>query len=158
MPSEAAVDRMISALAENGFEWLVTVPAAGLQRVYDSYEAIGRCLYATREEEAVGLASGLSLGGARPIVVMQQTGVGNALNAVLSLADAYDIRFPILVCDRTVDDPNPVQRVSSLGTARVLRALGCAELDWELPGAGRELGAQLQAGTRWILSPMVGGG
>src|SRR5579864_5602106 len=125
MPSDEAVDRMMIALANNGLEWLLTVPTTGLERLYKTYEMAGRCLYATREEEAIALASGFVLAGACPIVIMQQTGVGNAINAVLSLADAYDIRFPVLVCDRTVNDPNAVQRVSSFGTSMVLNALGC---------------------------------
>lgn len=147
---------MIEGLRENQLEWLLTVPSSGLQRLYASYEAEGRCLYATREEEAVALASGLTLGGARPVVVMQQAGVGNAINAVLSLADAYEIRFPVIVCDRTRNDPNPVQRVSSIGTTRMLHALGCVQVDWEQPDARPLLCAHLQAGARWILSPMVG--
>lgn len=156
MPSQAVLDRMIRTFQDNGLSWLLTVPSAGLQRLYASYEATGHCLYATREEEAIAVASGLHLGGAQPVVVMQQTGVGNAINAVLSLADAYGIGFPVVVIDRTSDDPNPVQRVSSAGTARVLRALDCVELDWERPDVSRLMRDSLQSGVRWFLSPMVG--
>src|ERR1035438_9281471 len=138
MASKQAVDRMILALTESRFEWLLTVPTTGLEQLYKRYEKQDRCLYATREEEAIALASGFALGGARPIVIMQQTGVGNCVNAVLSLADAYQIRFPVIVCDRTVNDPNLVQRVSSFGTSKVLHALGCVQLDWELPGSTEE--------------------
>lgn len=156
MPSAAAIDRMLSTFRLNGLDWLLTVPSAGLQRLYASYEEAGRCLYATREEEAIAIASGLRLGGANPVVVMQQTGVGNAINAVLSLADAYRIPFPVVVLDRTVEDPNLVQRISSAGTAQVLRALGCVEFDWDRPAEASRLSASLEAGVRWILSPMVG--
>ncbi len=158
MPSEAAVDRMLSTFRELGLDWLLTVPSTGLQRLYGSYESIGRCLYATREEEAIALAAGLRLGGAFPVVVMQQTGVGNAINAVLSLADAYGIGFPVVVLDRTVDDPNLVQRVSSGGTARVLSALGCIEIDWELPDQAHRMRTCIEDDIRWILCPMVGSG
>jgi sulfopyruvate decarboxylase subunit alpha len=156
MPSRAAVDRMSAALAENGLEWLLTVPTTGLQSLYKTYEDKGRCLFATREEEAIGLASGLVLAGARPVVIMQQTGVGNAINAVLSLADAYEIRFPVIVCDRTASDPNVVQRVSSIGTLKALNALGCVHLDWESPESPEELHRHIQAGERWIICPAAG--
>lgn len=156
MLTDAAFDRMLRAFRDNGLGWLLTVPSAGLQRLYASYEAVDRCLYATREEEAIALASGLRLGGVRPVVVTQQTGVGNAINAVLSLADAYEIGFPVIVFDRTVDDPNLVQRVSSDGTARILRALGCVELDWERPDHADRLRVALETGIRWILSPLAG--
>ena len=158
MLSEEALDRILLALSENGTEWLLTVPCAGLQRLYEAYDEAGRCLYATREEEAIALACGLVLGGARPVVVMQQTGVGNSINAALSLADAYEIRFPVIVFDRTANDPNLVQRVSSVGTCRVLDALGCAHLDWEASESRTEFRQHVEAGVRWIVCPMVGSG
>jgi sulfopyruvate decarboxylase alpha subunit len=46
---------------------------------------------ATREEEAVGIASGLYLGGVRPAVLMQSSGLGNCANAIGSLLVAYQI-------------------------------------------------------------------
>jgi len=156
MPSPEAIDRMIAALAEHRIEWLLTVPTTGIARLYESFERRSACLYATREEEAIALASGLALGGRRPVVVMQQTGVGNAINAVLSLADAYRIPFPVIVCDRTPHDPNLVQRVSSRGTLSVLAVLGCAELDWELPGAVDDFRRHVSDGARWLVCPMRG--
>src|SRR4029453_18653348 len=37
---------------------------------------------ATREEEAFGIAAGLYLGGAKPTVMLQSSGLGNSLNAI----------------------------------------------------------------------------
>lgn len=147
---------MRDALTDNGLDWLLTVPTTGLQRLYKAFEDKGRCVFATREEEAIGLASGLTLSGGRPVVIMQQTGVGNAINAVLSLADAYKIRFPVIVCDRTAADPNVVQRVSSIGTAKALNALGCVHLDWESEKSQEEFRRHVQDGVRWIVCPAIG--
>ena len=49
---------------------------------------------ATREEEAFGIAAGLYLGGARPTVMLQSSGLGNSLNALTSLLLPYQI--PVL--------------------------------------------------------------
>src|SRR5829696_10422245 len=49
---------------------------------------------ATREEEAFGIAAGLFLGGARPTVMLQSSGLGNSLNAITSLLVPYKI--PVL--------------------------------------------------------------
>ena len=49
---------------------------------------------ATREEEAFGIAAGLYLGGARPTVMLQSSGLGNSLNAFTSLLMPY--RIPVL--------------------------------------------------------------
>jgi sulfopyruvate decarboxylase subunit alpha len=50
---------------------------------------------ATREEEAFGIAAGLYLGGARPTVMLQSSGLGNSLNALTSLLVPY--RIPALI-------------------------------------------------------------
>jgi sulfopyruvate decarboxylase TPP-binding subunit len=65
------------------------------------------------------------------VVLMQQSGVGNSLNAYFSLVAAYDIHLKILVIDRGTSDENPVQRVSSARTSAVLRTIGCGELSLE---------------------------
>jgi sulfopyruvate decarboxylase subunit alpha len=49
---------------------------------------------ATREEEAFGIAAGLYLGGVRPTVMLQSSGLGNSLNALTSLLVPYQI--PVL--------------------------------------------------------------
>ncbi|MFI5178499.1 MAG: sulfopyruvate decarboxylase subunit alpha [Vicinamibacterales bacterium] len=53
-----------------------------------------RLILATREEEAFGLAAGLYLGGRRPTVMLQSSGLGNSLNAITSLLLPYQI--PVL--------------------------------------------------------------
>jgi sulfopyruvate decarboxylase subunit alpha len=50
---------------------------------------------ATREEEAFGIAAGLHLGGARPTVMLQSSGLGNSINALSSLVVPY--QMPMLV-------------------------------------------------------------
>jgi sulfopyruvate decarboxylase subunit alpha len=50
-----------------------------------------RLILATREEEAFGIAAGLYLGGRRPTVMLQSSGIGNSLNALTSLLVAYQI-------------------------------------------------------------------
>jgi sulfopyruvate decarboxylase subunit alpha len=50
-----------------------------------------------REEEAVGILTGLFLGGQRGAMLIQSSGLGNTLNALGSLAMAYRIPFPLLV-------------------------------------------------------------
>jgi len=53
-----------------------------------------RLILATREEEAFGIAAGLYLGGRRPTVMLQSSGIGNSLNALTSLLVPYQI--PVL--------------------------------------------------------------
>lgn len=139
-----------------GTDWLVVVPTSGMSAVYLQFERSGRCLYATREEEAVAIATGLAIGGQRSTVLMQQAGVGNCLNAVLSLSDAYNVYFPILVVDRSTDDPNPVQRVSSRGTGRALDALGARLLDVASPTWSSDFAECVRRRDRWLVITVPG--
>jgi sulfopyruvate decarboxylase alpha subunit len=63
-----------------------------------------------REEEAVGVLSGLFMAGQRGAMLVQSSGLGNALNALGSLAMAYRIPFPLLVSLRgELGEFNPAQ-------------------------------------------------
>lgn len=141
---------LIDALNICGIKHLIVVPASGLELVCRHFEAQGHCLYATREEEAIAIATGLSLGGEKTTVVMAQAGLGNALNAVFTLADAYSIYFPILVCFRGEQDPNWVQRVSAKQTHRVLETLDCAEISWDDPLGKEEFKKLVDHHQRWF--------
>src|SRR5258706_11751201 len=98
-------EAILQAFKEVQIDWVTVVPASGMNPLYEAYSVHGRCIYASREEEAVAIGCGLAIADARVAVVMQQSGVGNALNAVFTLSDAHDIYFPILVCDRSFSDP-----------------------------------------------------
>ena len=100
----------------------------------------------TREEEGVALAAGLAAAGEMPAVIMQQSGVGNCLNAVFTLADAYNLYFPILVATRSEEDENPVQRISVRSTGNLLELVSQTRLDWS-PGA-RQNSSRTRARSR----------
>jgi sulfopyruvate decarboxylase subunit alpha len=80
-----------------GSRHVVYVPDNPLSHVFrvfrDRYPEVST-LVATREEEAFGIAAGLYLGGARPTVMLQSSGLGNSLNALTSLLLPYQI--PVL--------------------------------------------------------------
>ena len=50
---------------------------------------------AVNEGDAVAMAAGAALGGARPLVMFQNSGLGNAVNALTSLC--YPFRVPVLM-------------------------------------------------------------
>ena len=63
-----------------------------------------------REEEAVGILTGMFLGRQRGAMLIQSSGLGNTLNALGSLAMAYHIPFPLLVSLRgELGEFNPAQ-------------------------------------------------
>src|SRR5215510_667182 len=86
-----------AGLQAAGSRHVVYVPDNPLSHVLrilrDGFPDI-RTTLATREEEAFGVAAGLYLGGARPAVMLQSSGLGNSLNALTSLLVPY--RIPVL--------------------------------------------------------------
>ncbi len=83
-----------AGLAVARIHHVVYVPDNPLSCLLDvltrDYPDIRRIL-ATREEEAVGIAAGLYLGGFRAAVLMQSSGLGNCTNGMASLLVAYQI-------------------------------------------------------------------
>src|SRR6185503_16366644 len=84
-----------------------------------------RTTLATREEEAFGIAAGLYLGGEKPTVMLQSSGLGNSLNAVASLLVPYKIPALILISMRgEAGDWNDVQVPMGRAVRPICDALG----------------------------------
>ncbi|MFA4876082.1 MAG: sulfopyruvate decarboxylase subunit beta [Methanoregula sp.] len=58
----------------------------------------------TREEDGTGVCAGAYLAGGRPMMVIQSSGLGNMLNAIMSLSKTYDLPLPILASWRGVEN------------------------------------------------------
>lgn len=83
----AALSRHLVYVPDNPLSHVLNVVGAQFPDVHTTL--------ATREEEAFGIAAGLYLGGARPTVMLQSSGLGNSLNALTSLLIPYQI--PVLI-------------------------------------------------------------
>lgn len=92
-----------SGLHAAGCRHIVYVPDNPLSHVLRAIEARHpdlRTTLATREEEAAGIAAGIYLGGGRPALMLQSSGLGNAINAVASLLVPYQIPVAIVISMR----------------------------------------------------------
>ena len=54
----------------------------------------------TREEEGIGIAAGAYLGGMTPAIIMQNSGLGNSINAIKSLLQLYKIPILLIMSHR----------------------------------------------------------
>jgi sulfopyruvate decarboxylase subunit alpha len=54
----------------------------------------------TREEEGVGIAAGAFLGGKNPMLLMQNSGLGNSINALKSLTELYETPLVLMMSHR----------------------------------------------------------
>jgi len=84
----------VGELKRHGFDFFTGVPCSFLTAILDRLEAEGYRA-AVREDVAVGLAAGAYLAGRRPVVLMQNSGLGVSLNALASLNLIY--RIPVLL-------------------------------------------------------------
>jgi phosphonopyruvate decarboxylase len=83
-------------LEQDGFDFFTGVPCSLIEDLIGVLER-GRQPYvaAVREDSAIGIAAGAWLGGRRPVVLMQNSGLGTSLNALASLSLMYG--FPALL-------------------------------------------------------------
>lgn len=80
---------------------------------------------ATREEEAFGIGAGLYLGGARPAVMLQSSGLGNSLNALSSLVLPYQVPLVMIVSMRgDAGEWNAAQVPMGRAVPAILESLG----------------------------------
>ncbi|MGB2842335.1 MAG: sulfopyruvate decarboxylase subunit beta [Halobacteriota archaeon] len=78
-----------------------------------------------REENGVGLSAGVYLAGGKPVMIIQSTGLGNSINAIMSLSVTYKLPLPVIASWRGVYKES-IEAQVPLGKALpgVLDALG----------------------------------
>jgi sulfopyruvate decarboxylase subunit alpha len=114
-------------------------PLSHILRVLEQDYPDVRATLATREEEALGIAAGLYFGGARPVLMMQSSGLGNTLNALGSLLVAYQIPALFIISLRgDAGEWNSAQVPMGRAVVPILDAFGVQHLAIEHPGAAEE--------------------
>jgi sulfopyruvate decarboxylase subunit alpha len=84
-----------------------------------------RTILATREEEGFGIAAGLHLGGSRPTMMLQSSGLGNSLNALTSLLLPYEMPVLIVISMRGDEGEwNAAQRPMGQAVRPIFEAIG----------------------------------
>jgi sulfopyruvate decarboxylase subunit alpha len=128
-------DRLYDILKSAGLDFFVSVPCKLLGELIDRLAADASVVYTpvAREEEGMGLACGAHLAGRRPAVVMQNSGFGNSVNAVLSLLNYYKVPVVFVVSHRgSPGEPIEAQRMMGSAIVELLRVANVACV--EVPG------------------------
>lgn len=117
---------LADTLVEQGVTSAVYVPDSRLHGILLRLEARAVTMRSlTREEECVAYAAGQRLAGARPVVLLQSSGIGNSLNALGSLVLPYRLGIPMIVSIRGgLGEANPSQVLLGHATRALLAALG----------------------------------
>ena len=80
-----------------GVKNLVGVPDSTMKHFIDQGLKKNKILIATREEEAIGIAVGMSLSKSHSLVFMQNAGLANSISTITSLVQLYQIPLIFLV-------------------------------------------------------------
>ena len=88
-----------SMLKSHGFNFSTGVPCSILKDIilYLSSDPDIPYIPATREDEALGIATGAYLAGRKPIVLMQNSGLGSTINPLASLDILYKIPMLLIM-------------------------------------------------------------
>jgi phosphonopyruvate decarboxylase len=90
-------DDVLRPLQARGFDFYTGVPCSFLTALINRTISDPKLSYvgATSEGEAVGIAAGAWLAGRKPVMMCQNSGLGNAVNPLTSLN--YPFRIPLLL-------------------------------------------------------------
>ena len=95
-------EELIGILKKSGVDFTSSLPC---EKIKYLLEMVGTEFFhvpLTREEEGVGISAGAALSGKRPAMFVQSSGVGNMINALLSLTGFYKLPLAIFVSQRGV--------------------------------------------------------
>jgi phosphonopyruvate decarboxylase len=145
-------DAFVASLARSRFDVFTGVPCSLIEDVIATLEVRARWIAAPREDTAVGLAAGAWLGGRRPAVLMQNSGLGTSLNALASLSLMYGFPALLVVTWRGFGGKDaPEHILTGAITPQVLellgiphRVLGTDSLDADLAWAAAEMDRLMQ--------------
>ncbi len=128
------IDRtIVDAMLRGNIDFVSSVPCSLLAGVLDDISNFSNDrrrklihLPVTREEEGVGVCAGAYLGGSRPALLMQNSGLGNSTNALLSLTNLYKLGLFLLVSFRGRVGEEDIEAQMPMGgaTEKILSVVG----------------------------------
>ena len=89
--------KIFQYFSKNKIENFVGVPDSTLKHFIDEGMLLKKIIFTTREEEAIGICTGMSLSGEPSLVFMQNAGFANSLSTITSLVDMYRIPLILLI-------------------------------------------------------------
>lgn len=95
-------ERVLEIMHDLGIDVVLTLPCDRIKSLISMAESEFFAIALTREENGIGICAGAYMAGARPLMMIQSTGLGNMINAIASLNQVYDLPLPIIASWRGV--------------------------------------------------------
>ena len=118
--------QIIYKLKQGGVNFFLSVPCKLLANMITILEQDKDIYYTSipREEEGMGICAGAYLGNKLPCLMMQNTGIGNSVNAIVALLQLYQIPVVFLISYRgTPGEPVGAQGGMAKVTEEILQLL-----------------------------------
>ena len=88
---------MFDLLLHNGIKNFIGVPDSTMKHFISQGLKKKKILVATREDEAIGIAVGMSLSKQNSLVFMQNAGFANSISTITSLVQLYEVPIIFLI-------------------------------------------------------------
>jgi sulfopyruvate decarboxylase beta subunit len=95
-------DELISIMKNAGVNLVSTLPCERVKNLLLKIHLEFEHIPLAREEAGVGISAGAALAGRRPAMIIQNSGIGNMINALLSLTSFYRLPLAIFLSHRGV--------------------------------------------------------
>jgi sulfopyruvate decarboxylase TPP-binding subunit len=89
--------KVFNYLLKNGVKNFIGVPDSTMKYFIDEGFKKNKILITTREEEAIGIAAGMSMSRSNSLVFMQNAGFANSISTITSLVQLYKIPMIFLI-------------------------------------------------------------
>jgi sulfopyruvate decarboxylase subunit alpha len=119
-------EKIIEILKQEKTYFIVSVPCNLLGRVIDlvNNDPFFKHVSVTREEEGIGLCAGAYLSDIFTCMLLQNSGLGNSINAIASLLNCYEIPMLLLISHRgTIGEKITAQIPMGKATPKLLDAI-----------------------------------
>ena len=121
-----STEAIYDGLKDAGINFIVSVPCVNLTKLLNMIDEDEDIIHipVTREEEGIGLCAGAYLGGMKTAILMQNSGLGNSINALKSLTELYEFPLIMIMSHRGTEGENICGQVPmGQSTPRILEAM-----------------------------------
>ncbi|MGE5300311.1 MAG: sulfopyruvate decarboxylase subunit alpha, partial [Acidobacteriota bacterium] len=95
-------EKLLTVLRDAGVDFTASLPC---EKIKVLLEMVGGRFFhvpLTREEEGVGICAGAALSGRQAAMFVQSSGIGNMINALLSLTQFYELPLAVFISQRGI--------------------------------------------------------
>ena len=119
-------EAIYQGLKKAKIDFIVSLPCVNLGKILEIIENDEEIIHipVTREEEGIGICAGGFLGGRKTAILMQNSGLGNCINALASLYQLYSLPLLMIMSHRgTKGEPIVGQVPMGVATPKILESM-----------------------------------